>query len=170
MNEERQSSEMDSAETLVRRLLDTGLVQANDLCPCSDADIRHLESTYNLRLPESYKQFLRRLGRGAGSFLQNRDGFAFYDAVLEMTAVFQEGFGDRVSVPEQWFCFAVLHKGDTFLFLPADGSDDDPPVYAWSEEWSEEEKLEECYASFWDWFADEVKHDEELRARSDGAE
>ena len=154
---------MERAEQLIGHLLDAGVVQAEDLRPCSDADISALETECDVQLPESYKVFLRRLGRSTGPLFENPDGniFATYEAVREMTAVFREGFSDRVSLPDKWFCFAVLNKGDLFLFLPADGTNDDPPVYLWSDEWSDGGNLEVGYASFWDWFAELVQHEAE---------
>jgi hypothetical protein len=149
-------------ERIVQRLVKAGVLQENELRPCSQADIRRLETRHGVRLPEAYKLFLRRVGRGAGDFLTDDHWDAFYDDLLDLDSDFRKESDVRAKISGDWFCFAT-RMGDVYLFLANDGSDD-PPVYGWGDS----EKLEKLYESFWDWLEemadDAVRHSGSTRA------
>jgi len=59
----------DSPKKLIERLLAIGFVDRSEFIPCSEAEIEDLETRNKIKLPESYKKFLRTMGKGAGNFI-----------------------------------------------------------------------------------------------------
>ena len=47
----------------------------NPLSPCSDLEIIQLERQLGIKLPSTYKDFLKMMGHGAGKFLRGSDCF-----------------------------------------------------------------------------------------------
>jgi ankyrin repeat protein len=135
-------------EELVERLLNVPSLQGMTLEPCSDEEISHLEQTFGVNLPESYKKFLRLMGRGERYFLECDHWDAFYPELLQM------GQGEQykkrcAGLPDDYFVFA--QRLSVSLFFVADGTDDDPPIYSF--DW---ETYEKVYDSFWDFFKEMV--------------
>jgi hypothetical protein len=73
-----------SPDNLIQRLLDLGVVSEGDFQPCFASDITMLESGLHVTLPEAYKVFLRRMGRGAGQFLTSDHWAAYYENLLPL--------------------------------------------------------------------------------------
>ena len=136
------------ARSEVGRLLSLGVVQPDELRPCSADEIAAIEHAAHVRLPESYQAFLRAMGRGAGQFLKSDHWYAFYDDLPTVNRGVRQRLTD-VAIPAEWFCFAT-RMGEAYLFFAADGSNDDPPIQCWSE--GTDPKTETAFASFWDWF------------------
>ena len=152
---------MPSPQVLIARLLGLGIVAAEDLRPCSPADIRKLEREHGVTLPESYKIFLRCMGRSAGEFLRSDHWSAYFDNLFTLNRDVREHLRES-RLPPKWFCFAT-RMGEVYLFFEADGSDSDPPVYYWNERIDPDVK--KGYNSFWDWFAEMVGYYQEYDAR-----
>jgi hypothetical protein len=68
----------DFAATLVRR----GIARPHQIPPCTRAEVAEVQARQKVRLPESYRAFLLRMGRGAGSLL--RGTHVFYPQVLDV--------------------------------------------------------------------------------------
>src|SRR5262249_2036604 len=94
------------------------------------------------------------MGRGAGKCLRSDHWAAFYDFLLPCS----EGEYDptqhlQFELPPKSFVFAS-RQSDVFLFFVADGASDDPPIFAWYDEY----KYERAYESFWDFFEEMVAY------------
>ena len=136
----------DSPKKLIERLLAIGFVDRSEFIPCSEAEIEDLEIRNKVKLPESYKKFLRIMGKGAGNFLKSDGWEAFYkdfddwlgvgfynipEAELELCT--QSEIDYSLTVPDNFFVFATRY-GDYPLGFFADGIDDDPDIYLLEDE------------------------------------
>ena len=140
------------AQSEIDRLLSLGVIRAEELLPCSEAEVAAIDRAIDLRLPESYRLYLRIMGRGAGRFLKSDHWTAFYDDLLTLNKNVRKNLVG-VAVPSDWFCFAT-RMGEAYLFFAADGASDDPPIQCWSE--ATDPKFETAFRSFWDWIAEMV--------------
>lgn len=160
----------DSPEKLIERLLKIGFVDRSEFIPCSEAEIEDLEKRNKIELPESYKKFLRTMGKGAGNFLKSDAWEAFYsdfndwlgvgfynipEAELELCTQSEIDFS--LSVPDNFFIFATRY-GDFPLGFFADGIDNDPDIYLL--EYESEMKF--WGKTFWKFFQDMVEYYEFL--------
>ncbi len=127
------------------------------LLGCSEPEIDRLERQVGKTLPEAYKEFLRRLGHGAGDFLTS-DHWAFrYSDVFEFIGDDEE-HAKYCDLPEDALIFAV-RNGCYWVFFEADGSDGDPPVFGFDD--SDERSYRPCGRSLWE-FLDDLVTDYEI--------
>jgi hypothetical protein len=134
---------MATPDELIRRLLAVGMVAENDLLPCPDSDIATLEQRLDVTLPAAYRVFLKRMGRRAGKFLRSDHWSAYFEDLVSLNGMARQLHA--VGLPDHWFCFAT-RMGEYYLFFAANGSDEDPPVYYWSE--STDPKIAKGFNSF----------------------
>lgn len=149
---------VDAPEALVRRLLAIGLFHERDVQPCADNEIAELEHRHGVVLPLSYKQFLRMMGRGAGTFLVSDRWQAFLPDVLEKlgTHYFENADTDwapSVSPPEHFFIFAVRDGWYAVGFI-ANDSPEEPAIYHLDEEGG----LTKIADTFWEWMQARVEY------------
>lgn len=92
-----------------------------------------MERKVGLKLPDAYKQFMSVIGKSAGNFMTDLQ--VFYPKVLqcteEMSEILMSNFG--VSLPDNAFVFADRF-GEQMLFFHITEGNDDPPIFAWSDE------------------------------------
>jgi ankyrin repeat protein len=140
-------------DELIERLFAIPRFGRDVMRPCSEAEIARLEQEFNVILPESYKKFLRLMGRGAGGFLETDHWDAFYPYLFEIGQ--DDEYADYCDdLPEQYFVFAS-RLGGIFLFFIADGTDnEDPPVYAFGDNY--DGTFKKIYDSFWRFFEEMV--------------
>ncbi|MEM7593149.1 MAG: ankyrin repeat domain-containing protein [Cyanobacteria bacterium P01_A01_bin.83] len=156
----------DSPERLIERLLKIGFVDRSQFQPCSEAEIRDLEIRNRVQLPESYKKFLRIMGKGAGYFLKSDHWEVFYADFNDWLGVdfykipeaeydqcTQQEIDFSLSVPDNFFVFAT-RLGDYPLGFFADGIDQDPDIYLLEYE----SELELWGETFWKFFQEMVEH------------
>ena len=116
------------AEILVRR----GVVTENTLRGCSDTEIEEVTADVGRPLPLAYREFLAKMGRGAGKFYVGTD--IFYPRVLGLTEAAHELVAEDEAdlvLPEEAIAI-IMHQGYQFMFVRADEGDD-PPVYYYME-------------------------------------
>lgn len=144
-----------SPEELIGRMLEVPRLRGESLWPCREEEIAGLERKFGVRLPESYKKFLRLMGRGPRGFLECDHWEAFYPDLLGMGqgAVYE---GECPDLPEDYFVFAS--RLTFYLFFVADGATDDPPVYAFGDGCGGGYK--KIYDSFWDFIKEMVVYNE----------
>lgn len=122
--------ERPSPEELIGRMLEVPRLRGASLRGCREEEIAGLESRFGVRLPESYRKFLRFMGRGPRGFLERDHWEAFYPDLLRMGqgAEYEYACAD---LPPSYFVFAS--RLTLYLFFVADGSAEDPPVYAFGD-------------------------------------
>jgi len=143
-------------EQLIERLFRKQIISEKDLSPCSEDDIAELERLHGLSLPETYKTFLRRMGRGAGCFLTSDHWSVFYEELCDST-----GLGGKVTVddleelelPQNFFIFAS-RLDDVHFYFVADGKSDDPPIFSWNDSGDQGQ----VYESFWGFIEEMVEY------------
>lgn len=139
-------------EELVERLLKVPTLRGMSLQPCSDWEISSVEETFGIKLPASYKEFLRLMGRGPKYFLECDHWDAFYPELLQMGQA--EQYKERCpALPNEYFVFASRLSYN--LFFVADDTVDDPPIYSF-----EGKTYKQVYESFWDFFREMVIYNE----------
>lgn len=120
-------------EEFVRELVGSGLAAADEIKGCSEAEIRSLQAAVGLKLPQFYCDFMRRMGKRAGSLLLGTD--FFWGRIREL-----RGFADEIliesqadfSLPKDAHVF-LMHQGYVFEYFITDGVTDDPPVFQYIE-------------------------------------
>ncbi|ADB17234.1 hypothetical protein Psta_2565 [Pirellula staleyi DSM 6068] len=113
-------------------LVDRGVVTRRDLVGCSPSEIEEIEKDVGVPLPDSYREFLARMGRDMGDFYRGTD--ITYRWLPGMTQaareLVQEDEAD-IELPADAIAF-MMHQGYQFMFIRAsEGSD--PPVYYYME-------------------------------------
>ena len=118
-------------DAFVARLIGTGVAGESDLLGCTDAQIGRLERKYGVTLPQSYRCYLSRMGRGAGRLFTHDHVRAAYQDVLTLTEQERKRqqtcpTDERVDLPTD--ALIVLDRlGDQHLFIRC-GRRKDPPV------------------------------------------
>lgn len=130
-------------EAFVDRLIRTGVAAPGEVRGCSDDEIDDLESRYGVRLPRSYRLFLRRMGQAAGRLGECPDDL-LYPAARKLAGM----RGELRHLPAD---FIVVFEGmelPWYLGLRCQG-EDDPPVYYFDFE-DEVVVIQRTYASWFD--------------------
>ena len=123
---------------------------------CSEAEIAAIESKFRLRLPESYREFLRRIGKGIGEFMVSDRWLFKYQNLDDIGR--DEDYGELCELPADYFVFAE-RSGCYWAFFVADGTCEDPPVFAFDD--GEERDYKQVARSVWE-FIESLVIDYEL--------
>lgn len=116
-----------------KRLVEANLANPTSFVGCTPSEIASLETTFGLRLPESYKEFLAAMGRAAGRFLVGTDfllkmiDLQFREGAEKLLRCCESGF----VLPSDAYVF-LFHQGYTFLFFRCAGHPD-PPLSMFTE-------------------------------------
>lgn len=116
------------AEVLVRQ----GKATEANIIGCSAAAIEQVEADVGRPLPLAYREFLAKMGQGAGSFFVGTD--LFYPAILGLTRAARDLVAeaeDELVLPEDAIAF-LMHQGYQFMFIRADEGED-PAVHYYME-------------------------------------
>jgi hypothetical protein len=120
-------------EQLAVEIVSRGLAAPPDLHGCEPDEIEALQRKFAITLPETYCDWLRIMGRGAGQYLKGSD--AFYPTLLELRDFAEELLvedGKPFSLPQDAFVF-LMHQGYTFLYFLTVPHNPDPPVVHYAE-------------------------------------
>src|SRR5215472_16251878 len=119
----------ESVEAFVSRYRALGL----DGTPATPEEIAALERQFGVVFPAAYKAFLLILGRDGGA------DFIGSDCTIRSVPTLREGAekllrsrGCRFGLPEKAVVF-LMHQGYFFIYFVADGTAEDPPIYAYRE-------------------------------------
>ena len=102
-------------ESLYERLIASGIATPNSICGCSATEIRLIEKQLGLPLPCTYVNFLRVVGKQAGSFMRDID--IFYPRMLQLRQKAEEILENweegKLSLPTDALVFA-MRMGEQF--------------------------------------------------------
>lgn len=142
-----------AVEKAMMLLVDENLVSAQTFVGCTTEEIASLERLHRVRLPKVYREFLLKMGKSAGSFLQGTD-FLFKDLrrLREQAEILLSDTASPLKLNESDFVFAV-HQGYQFLFFPIGGSED-PAVFHYEEG---DESAARVFDHFSDWLLTAVQ-------------
>jgi hypothetical protein len=156
-----------AVEAALSKLYESGLAFPGDLKGCTEEEILSIEDHFQVRLPESYRDFLSLMGRSAGDFLVG-SGYAFPE-VLEFRKDAEELLRDRLpdfKLDAVDFVF-FHHQGYTFEWFRCCDRADDPPVSMFTDS---EKEPRIVRASFSDWLLRAVEEDIEAYRELDERE
>jgi hypothetical protein len=138
----------DFIDKIAREIVGGGLSSEREISGCTDAEIRNLEKHFDLKLPEIYRDFLRKMGRGAGLFLRGTD--AFYNSLFgnrEAMEVVLELDDCPFSISKEAFVFSN-HQGYVFHFFDTSDGSVDPRVYGYLEGTLKTQVIDESFSAF----------------------
>src|SRR5947209_20599280 len=78
--------DLDRFQRLLQQMERSGVASLSRLVGCSEQEVAALETQYGLRLPQTYKLYLRVMGHKSGRLFTCDHMAVFYRNVLEMTA------------------------------------------------------------------------------------
>lgn len=135
----------------VQLLVESGLGPQSEFEGCTEADIRELETEFDVELPETYKSCLRHIGRDSNTLFR---GTEFTIDSIPTQREYAERELDEENADFEFgdsdFVFKG-HQGHTFLFFDTEAGDD-PPVYEIMPPEEPRKKAE----SFSEWLLDEI--------------
>lgn len=117
-------------ESVLKRLKAIPKYHAVNFEGCTVEEIRELQGRLGVKFPESYRIFLRFLGRGADDFMIS-DHWRFQISDVPDLAR-NKDYADFCDLPDNAFVFAE-RCGYFWAFFIADGSSDDPPVFGFDD-------------------------------------
>src|SRR5262245_55550530 len=95
------------ARTFIDRLLASGIATPLTIIGCNEQEIRAIEKRLQVKLPESYKEFLRVAGKCAG-YLNLTD---YYPELMELkekaTHLLARSEGSNLELPEKAFVYSM---------------------------------------------------------------
>jgi hypothetical protein len=144
----------------VDMLVRTGYGTPDTIMGCTEGEIRHLEQTVGLALPEKYKDFLRAAGKCAGGYNTSSDWLypellAAKKEAVELLNLMEHG---RLSLPEKAFVCAMDTEG--FAFFETGEPLETGPIFSYYEE---DGHFTRAYDSFWDMVETELtEHSQHL--------
>jgi hypothetical protein len=111
-------------EKFVSEILDSGLATEQEVKPCSEEDVASFNESTGSISPVTYEQFLLKIGKEAGRFMQGTD--IFYPGIKglknEAIALLEEN-EEEFELPEDSFVFS-MHQGYEFLYFKLSEGDD----------------------------------------------
>src|SRR5262245_2992848 len=121
-------AKMQRMQRIIQRLIDNSLATADRVVGCSEEEIRQIESTFLIKLPAAYREFLQTIGKEAGHFLVGTD--AFFPTLLHLRE-WADGLlnetQSKFRLPSTAFVFLV-HQGYQFMFFDTKSADD-PEIF-----------------------------------------
>lgn len=115
-----------------------GFASSSSIKGCWEKGIREIEKDFGYKLPDMYRQFLLKMGCGAGKFFQGTDifwkkGFLDYKDWREFRDAFlytidEDNFDFKLA--DNCFVFAH-HQGYIHWFFYVTEGEDDPTVYGY---------------------------------------
>ena len=128
---------------------------------CTESEVRHLEKTIGLVLPESYKDFLRAAGKCAGAY--DVDGDWLYPELLtlkekavKLLNLMENG---KLSLPEKAFVCA-MGTPEGFAFFETGDPLETGPIFSYYEQ---DRHFTRVYDSFWNMLEEELPTAEHLQ-------
>ncbi len=138
----------DLVKAAIKRLVDAGLATRQSIRGCTTDELKRLEANCSLRLPSTYKNFLRAMGHDAGDFLVGSDYaypklIGFRDSAVRLLSECQSTY----TLPSTAFVF-LFHQGYSFLFFDVHAGKEDPEVNLFTDS---ERAPRSVYDSFSTW-------------------
>lgn len=138
----------DFMENFTKEVIDSGLSSWFAMQECWSLEIKGVETHFNIKLPTIYKDFLKKMGKGAGKFMQGTD--FFYHNLFDNRKAIEEVLeleNFPFSLQESYFVFSS-HQGYNFFFFDTNEDAYNPPVYVYQEGELKFEKVDETLTAF----------------------
>jgi hypothetical protein len=129
---------------LYDRLVRLGYSLPEDIKGCSVGEVEKLQTTYNVKLPKSYIDFLLKFGHSAGDFFKGNS--IFYRSIDHIQKASKDLMEEcNITLPENAFFF-YFNQGYECMFFVLNS--EDPPVFHFSESYSSPKKISESFSKF----------------------
>ncbi|MBP6350059.1 MAG: SMI1/KNR4 family protein [Candidatus Obscuribacter sp.] len=119
-------------DNLAARLVETGIATMETINGCSEEELLNIEKFYSLKLPEAYKDYMRKFGKASGDFL--RECGIYYPSVLRnrrrATTLLNNNTDYKLKRSD--FVF-ITRYGCQFYFFGTAGKNPNPPVFRYTE-------------------------------------
>jgi len=135
-----------AVEAAINELTQAGMVTPGDLKGCTLEEIGQIKTRFRLQLPAIYKEFLTRMGKGAGRFLNGSD--YLFPALLRLREDAESILKEsemQFKLDAKDFVF-VGHQGYEFLYFNSRQAPD-PPVFLLTEG----DEPQQVFAHFSEW-------------------
>ena len=136
-----------AVSTAMDKLAKAGLACPRAFQGCTREEIGVIESSFSVRLPQCYRDFLAEMGGSAGEFLLGYD--YSYPKMLEFRSWAAELIsecGSALTLPDNAFVY-FFDPSEAFLYFHCDGNPD-PPIFMFIET---EPTPKKVFDSFSDW-------------------
>ncbi|ALX96041.1 hypothetical protein AV650_21950 [Serratia fonticola] len=146
---------MSKVENIISKLVCNNLINQHSLIGCSTHEVEELESFLGYTLPFEYKEFLRILGKGAGSLFQGTD--IYYPRVLELKSEAEELISEmnlNKHLPDNAFVFCMHQGYECNYFLIGEP---DPTIFQFYEGQENQRIDNKAYDSFSQFIAENIK-------------
>ncbi len=117
--------EAKTPQELAKMLIDAGIATPETIVACSDEEIAGIEKHFSIKLPSSYKEFLRTMGKATGDWAN--DVIMTYPGLVKFCRTRAERYAAEKNFDLLPFHFVYLIRDDVFMFF--DTREQDPPVY-----------------------------------------
>jgi hypothetical protein len=120
-------------DKIARSLLLAKLASPAEIRGCTSEEVDTVERREAVKLPTLYKEFLLKMGKGAGQFLKGTD--IFYEHLPRLRGWAEESLRESNSsfqLSKSFFVFGS-HQGYEFMLLELRPNNEDPPVWIYSE-------------------------------------
>lgn len=142
-------------EDFITRLKQYGFADYWSVKGCRLSSVSIIEESFGYRLPEMYRQFLLKMGRGAGKFFQGTALF-WNESLFGVKNLrgFQEAFlytleEDKFDFELTDNCFSFAHhQGYIHWYFYVNEGEEDPPVYIYQSEYLFTEKASDSFSQF----------------------
>ena len=155
-------------DTLIKEMIEKNIVNKCELLGCSEDEIKNIEIKYNIQLPQSYKEFLRKMGKNSSKLVDSNEYAIEYKSVIDMTEEYRQqtnqyklerelelktvSESDRLIIeaeevlelPENALLILCRLPSYDFYLIKANGGEDSQVFYCDGEQISKE------FNSFWD--------------------
>jgi hypothetical protein len=135
-------------DRFARRLVRARLAGRHEILGCTIEEVEQIQQAQHVELPPIYKEFLFRMGRGAGRLAQGTS--YYYPELLDLKKFafnLLSQSGSKYSLADNAFVFS-MHQGYQFEFFHA--GIDDPAVYIYDERMDVPEQSFDHYSKYLD--------------------
>lgn len=113
-----------------QKLIDAGLASDHDFAGCSDDEVAHLERLFNVKLPDSFVNYLRVMGKRRDGFYAEASMSYPFDDMRRIAEALLKDVDESLS--DTAFVFVERYGCAVLFFETTEGSD--PPVYVCQED------------------------------------
>jgi hypothetical protein len=155
-------------DELIKEMIEKSVIDENELIGCSEDEIKNIEVKYNVKLPNSYKDFLKKMGKNSSKLVDRNEYAIEYDFVVKMTEERRQETNkyklerelelktlpdskrliaeaeDILELPQNALLILCRLPSYDFYLIEANGGDDSQVFYYDGEEITKE------FDSFWD--------------------
>ena len=126
---------MSLIDILIKKLVDLDIAKPDDILGCTLEDIIEIQQYQEIiALPNLYKEFLIKMGKGAGNFLVHLK--CFYPELLylkrDMKADLLQPQLTEFKLPDDAFIY-MTNQGYEFFYFHTNNDDNDPAVFHYTE-------------------------------------